>query len=80
MRNSGGLTLLPSPITVDIAEWIMNNIGMVAVAKRLPDNKKATLYAVKKADSAPPQMVKYAKDNNAMILIGVSEGEVNAID
>ena len=53
---------------------------MVAIAKRLPDSKKATLYAVKKADSASPQMVKYARDNDAMILVGISEGEMNAID
>ena len=58
----------------------MNNIGMVAVAKKLPDGRKATLYAVKKADSASPQMVKYARDNGAMILVSLSEGEVNAID
>ena len=80
MSRNSTLTLLPSPITIDIGEWVINNIGMVAVAKRLPDGKKATLYAVKKADSAPPQMVKYARDNDAMILVGISEGELNAID
>ena len=80
MGKSNTLTLLPSPITIDIRDWIMNNIGMVAVAKKHPDGRKATLYAVKKADAAPPQMVKYARDNNAMILVSISEGEVNAID
>ena len=80
MNKNSTLKLLSTPITVDIAEWIMNNIGMVAIAKRLPDSKKATLYAVKKADSASPQMVKYARDNDAMILVGISEGEMNAID
>ena len=80
MSRNSTLTLLPSPITIDIREWIMNNTGMVAVAKKLPDGRKATLYAVKKADSASPQMVKYARDNGAMILVSLSEGEVNAID
>ena len=77
--QTSNIALLPNPITINIGEWIINNIGMVAVAKRLSDNT-ATLYAVEKADSAPPQMVQYAKDNNAMILVGISEGEVNAID
>ena len=78
--QKNGITLLPNPITIDIGEWVINNIGKVAVAKRHPDKKKATIYAIEKADSAPPQMVKYAKDNTAMILVGISEGEVNAID
>ena len=80
MSKNRTITLLPSPITIDIREWIMNNIGMVAVAKKLPDGRRAILYAVKKADSALPQMVKYARDNGAMILVSISEGEVNAID
>ena len=75
MSRNSTLTLLPSPITIDIREWIMNNTGMVAVAKKLPDGRKATLYAVKKADSASPQMVKYARDNGAMILVSLSEGD-----
>ncbi len=79
MQANNSITLLPAPITINIGEWIISNIGMVAVAKRLSDNT-ATLYAVEKADTASPQMVKYAKDNNAMILVGISEGEANAID
>ncbi len=79
MQNNS-IVLLPSPITIDIGDWVINNIGMVAVAKRIPDSEKATVYAVEKADSAPPQMVQYAKDNDAMILVGISEGDINAID
>ncbi len=77
--QENGITLLATPITIDIGDWVINNIGKVAVAKKHPDNT-ATIYAVEKGDSAPPQMVKYAKENDAMILVGISEGEVNAID
>ncbi|MBR3306783.1 MAG: hypothetical protein IKI75_05965 [Lachnospiraceae bacterium] len=80
MGNKNEFTMLSAPVIVDIGEWMINNIGMVAVAKRLPDKKKAALYAFERADSATPQMVKYAKDNDAMILVGISEGDVNAID
>ncbi len=79
MSRNSTLTLLPSPTTIDIGEWVMNNIGMIAVAKRISGNT-AILYAVEKADVASTQMVKYAKDNDAMILVGISEGEENAID
>ena len=80
MQSSSKIALLSVPITIDIGEWLMNNIGMVAVAKRIPNSTKATIYAMEKADSAPDYMVKYAKDNDAMILTSISEGEINAID
>ena len=79
MQANNSITLLPIPITINIGEWIINNIGMVAAAKRV-SSSTATLYAVEKADVASPQMVKYAKDNDAMILVGISEGEIYAID
>ena len=79
MDRTGTLTLLSSPFTTDIGEWIINNIGKVAVAKREPNNQ-ATIYAIENAEAATPQMVKYAKENDAMILVSISEGDINAID
>ena len=75
-----GIILLSTPITVDIGEWMMNNIGKGAAAKRDPNTTTATIYAVENADSASSQMVRYARENNAMILVGLSENEENAID
>lgn len=72
-------SLLNSPITVDIGEWVCNNIGMIAAGKRISDSK-VELMAIEKAEFASDQMTKFAKDNHAMILSGISEGEVNAID
>ena len=79
MRN-GSITLLQTPITVDIGDWVIHNIGKVAAAKRHQNTTKATIYAIEESDSATPQMVKYAKENDAMILVSISEGEIDAID
>ena len=80
MKYDKKISLLSSPKTVDIGEWVMNNIGMVAVAKRTSDYKKAIIYVIERTKAASPQMIKYAKDNNAMILVGLSEDDFNAID
>ena len=58
----------------------MGNAGKVAVAKKLPDRQKALIIAIENGDAATPYMVRYAKENDAIILIGISEDEKNAID
>ena len=79
MQNNN-LSVIPDPITVDIGKWIMENAGKVAVAKKLPDRQKALIIAIENGDAATPYMVRYAKENDAITLIGISEDEKNAID
>ena len=80
MKGNNKITLLSTPVIVDIGEWVISNIGKVAAAKRSDDHKKATIYAIEDADVASPQMMKYVKENDAVILVGISKGEVDAID
>lgn len=79
MQNNN-LSIIPDLITVDIGKWIMENAGKVAIAKILPDRQKALIIAIENGDVATPYMVKYAKENDAIKLIGISECEKNAID
>lgn len=74
------IQLLKPPTIVDIGEWVCRNIGKVAVGQKIPNSSKVKLLAIEKADIASEQMVLYAKENNAMILTSISEGEANAID
>ncbi len=79
MQN-GNITLLQTPVTVDIRDWVIHNIGKVAAAKRHQNTTNATIYAIEESDFATPQMIKYAEENNAMILVSISKGEIGAID
>ncbi|MCR5468176.1 MAG: hypothetical protein K6F37_04370 [Lachnospiraceae bacterium] len=79
-QKGSGLSFLSNPITIDINEWALDNVGMIAVAKIIPGKMKATIIATEKADVASPEAIKFAKENDAMILVGISEGEINAIN
>lgn len=74
------IQLLQPPTIVDIGEWVCCNIGKVAAGQRIPNSSKVKLLAIEKADIASEQMILYAKENQAMILTSISEGETNAID
>lgn len=74
------IQLMQTPVIVDMGEWVCQNIGLIAAGKRIPDSQNVQLLAIEKAEIASPRMVKYAKENNAIILTSISEGEVNAID
>ena len=80
LMQNNGLSMLSDPITVNIGEWVMKNIGKIAIAKKLPDNQKASIIAIENGDAATPYMIRFANENDAVILIGISDGEENAID
>lgn len=73
------ITYLKSPITVDIGDWMLKNSGLVALAKRVSDKRKASIYAFQKSDVATIELKTLAKDDD-LILVGTLNEDVNAID
>lgn len=75
------MKLLQNPIIVNINDWLMDNIGLVAVGKRVPDdNSKVKLYAIEHGDAASLEMAEFAKKIDAIILVSVPESDIGAID
>lgn len=78
MKNE--ITILTTPVIVNIQDWMGTNEGTVGVGKRIGDSQDVELIAYQKADCPSKQIRDYAKSNDAMLLISISNGGVNAID
>lgn len=70
---------LQSPIIVDISDWMLKNPGFVAVAEKVPDRSKASIYAFQKSDVATKELKALVKDNG-LILVGTLKESTNEID
>ncbi len=76
----GKINYFDKPLTVNIQDWIRENEGMVAAGLKTDDRQRLSIIATQKADCASTQMKKYAKEHGAVIMISISDGELNAID
>lgn len=74
------ITYLQTPITVDIGDWMLKNSGIVALARKVSDRRKATIYALQKSDVATSELISLAKRDNSLVLVGALKDDVNAID
>jgi len=68
------------PIIVSIDEWLDEHIGFTAVGKRLDDWKKVSLIAYQKGDTVSAEMAALARQDDMMLIVGISDDEMNAID
>lgn len=73
------ITYLKTPITVDIGEWMFKNAGLVAVAKKTTDRRRASIFAMQKAEVASKELKALATKDD-IILVGALGGDVNEID
>ena len=80
IMKTSGIIFLDNPITVDINDWLQRNNGIVAVGHKLPNRKKAQIYAYSKCSKPTTEISKLARKNNSIMLVGVSDGDINAID
>ena len=80
MLMENEITILATPITVNIQDWIGANEGTVGVGKRIGSTQNVELIAYQKADCPSKLIRDYANSNDAMLLISISSGGVNAID
>ncbi len=74
------ITILDAPTIVNIQDWMGTNAGTIGVGKRIGNTQNVELLAYQKADCPTRQIRDYAKSNNAMLLISISNGGINAID
>ena len=74
------ITILKTPVTVNIQDWMGSNADTVGVGKRIGKTQDIELLAYQKTDCPSKQIREYAKSNNAILLIGISNGGINAID
>ena len=76
---AGKFNCLDNPISVNISDWLLNNVGFVSAGVKESD-KRVKILAYQEADCATEEMQKFASDNNAVILVGISDGGANVID
>ena len=80
MLMENKITVLKTPITVNIQDWMGTNEGTVGVGKRIGNTQDVILIAYQKTDCPTQQIREYAKNNDAMLLISISDGGISAID
>ena len=68
------------PTIVCVDEWMDEHIGFTAVGKRLDDWKKVSLIAYQKGDTVSAEMAALARQDDMMLIVGISDDEMNAID
>lgn len=72
--------LIENPMVVDMENWILTNIGKVAAGIPSEDGKNVTIIAIQNADYASMKLKQYAKENKAMILESIAEGDVGGME
>ena len=77
---NGEITFLETPIVVNIDEWMYKNPGLVSAGKKTGDSQKVMIIAFQRGDCASEQMAEYAKKHDAMVMVSISDGDMNVLD
>lgn len=74
------ITYYNNPVLINIQTWMMDNEGKVAVGKKTANKDEVLLLAEESANCASPKMMELTKEADTILLVSVSDGDINAID